>query len=566
MLYALANLHTEGKEGGYAARHSKQPVNDFGRPRPNASEEEKAALRKANPMMSAFPILFPYGEGGIEADRDVKVSFIEHVRWALQYHDRRFRTHHSFPFVAFGIQQKREALGSVRLHMSRRDFERDGRILAGITPEDLRMAEEEEKSGERVSSEAVQVLLKHLRAMGGKVMGSDASRAGYRPQIWGTSIAKNPASIWLTVNPVDIHDPIAQVFAGEKINMDLFDKTAGPDKDARARNIAFDPYAAAKFFRFIITTLLETIFNITSTGQKVNSGMGTLGEVDAYFGVVEAQGRGTLHLHMLIWLKHAPTTEEMHDLLQGEAFRLKVAAYIKANIRAHLDGFTKDGIKTIPREAELAYSRPPNPRDADYAEKVAERERQVVRSQQVHTCKTTTCLRWNTRTERLECKRRAPFPLSDEDFIDALGNWGPQRIFGNLNSWNPDVSQVCACNNDMKLLTNGRETRQCAWYCTCYSTKKQQRCHNQSALLAEGIAYHEKNKSYLDDPKHQNRLLLYRCFQALNREAEYSGPQVIMYLMGWGDTFKSHNYVPIYWSSVVSRIYRTFPEIRKSAA
>jgi hypothetical protein len=36
----------------------------------------------------AFLCLFPYGEGGIEAARLVKVDFGEHVRWALRYHDR----------------------------------------------------------------------------------------------------------------------------------------------------------------------------------------------------------------------------------------------------------------------------------------------------------------------------------------------------------------------------------------------------------------------------------------------------------------------------------------------
>ena len=49
---------------------------------------------------------FPYGFGGIEAEREVTVPFTEHIQWALQYHDRRFRKHETFPFVAFGIGQR----------------------------------------------------------------------------------------------------------------------------------------------------------------------------------------------------------------------------------------------------------------------------------------------------------------------------------------------------------------------------------------------------------------------------------------------------------------------------
>ena len=54
----------------------------------------------------AFPCLFPFRHGGIEADRPEEVSFGEHAKWALRYHDHRFRKHETFPFVAFDIQQR----------------------------------------------------------------------------------------------------------------------------------------------------------------------------------------------------------------------------------------------------------------------------------------------------------------------------------------------------------------------------------------------------------------------------------------------------------------------------
>ena len=63
-----------------------------------------------NPLMAAYPVLWPYVEGGIEGDRPQNVSFNDHVQWALQYYDRRFRIHHFFPFVAFGIEQKHMVL------------------------------------------------------------------------------------------------------------------------------------------------------------------------------------------------------------------------------------------------------------------------------------------------------------------------------------------------------------------------------------------------------------------------------------------------------------------------
>ena len=49
--------------------------------------------------------------------------------------------------------------------------------------------------------------------------------------------------------------------------------------------------------------------------------MGVLSKVNAYFGVVEAQGCGSLHLHIMMWLKNAPNVDEMHILLKSNEFQ-----------------------------------------------------------------------------------------------------------------------------------------------------------------------------------------------------------------------------------------------------
>ena len=120
-------------------------------------------------------------------------------------------------------------------------------------------------------------------------MGSNHAQDHLRSQIWSTSVMLNPPSLWITINPCDLHDPIAQVFAGEEIDLDHFNASMGPSKDKRAQNIAMDPYAAAKFFHFMIRTTLETLFGIKVTAFQAHSSDGVLGRVSAYFGVVESQ-------------------------------------------------------------------------------------------------------------------------------------------------------------------------------------------------------------------------------------------------------------------------------------
>lgn len=149
-------------------------------------------------------------------------------------------------------------------------------------------------------------------------------RASYRGQVWGTCLMLRGPSLWLTINPCDLHDPIMQLFAGEEIDMDQFNAKLGPDSSHRAANVAQDPYAAAKFFFFIINTVLSTLFGIEVSKDHVYSQPGLLGRITDYFGVVEAQGRGTLHVHMLLWLEDAPNAEEMHLLLQRESFRERI--------------------------------------------------------------------------------------------------------------------------------------------------------------------------------------------------------------------------------------------------
>jgi hypothetical protein len=161
--------------------------------------------------------------------------------------------------------------------------------------------------------------------------------------------------------------------------------------------------------------------------------MGILGRVRAYFGLVESQNRGSLHLHLLVWLFGAPSEDEMHRLLQDAEFRARVLAYIRANLRAHVPGLeSAAAIKQTPNETEIAYSRPVDPDAPDYDAQLVNFERRLVRAKQVHTCELRRCLVPNKRGY-YRCKRRAPFELSAEDTINEAGEWKSKRLYEYLN-------------------------------------------------------------------------------------------------------------------------------------
>lgn len=560
MTWGLANLWSEGKEGGYVERHGSRFVRDIGGP-DVTSEDASDRTNSNNLFEQAFPCLFPYGVGGVEARRPVPIPFIEHIRWALQYHDHRFRLHPVFPFYSYGLWIKRQALTSAHIQMKRKIFERHAQILASITTADLQQAAQEEKQNIPFKNPAIRLLRRHINVSSIRIIGSDKRRLALRSKIRSTILYLAPPNLWVTINPHDLDDPIAQIFAGANIDMNNFSNLLGPSADERARTIAMDPYAAAKFFHFIINVILETLFGVTLTGYRINSSNGIFGPINSYIGTVESQGRATLHLHMLLFLRNAPSAMEMEKLLKTEEFRKKVSAYIATNIHAFISGMsTTEEVFSKTAEPGLAYSRPPDPDDTGFERKFQEMEKKLARAQQVHVCEENRCLRPDKHGMMI-CKRRAPWEISPEAFIHEDGAWGPKRLFPYFTGWSPMILVCNRCNNDVKIITNGSATKALTFYICCYSAKKQGRSYNSSALLADGLLQHfeRPDNQYTQNLLEMNRLLLFRCLHVLNREQEISGPMVMSLLMGWNDIYLSHQYSSIYWNSFVGYLFKVCP-------
>ena len=130
-----------------------------------------------------------------------------------------------------------------------------------------------------------------------------------------------------------------------------------------------------------------------------------------------------------------------------------------------------------------------------------------------------------------------------------------------MNAWVPGITINARCNNNIKFLTNGRETSNISFYITAYSTKKQGCSYNLSAIMTQGFAYHVKQTTYADEICDQQQKLLFHLVHAINCEQELSAPMVISYLMGWKDTYCSHRYMPIYWTLFVTAMVKAFPEL-----
>ena len=64
---------------------------------------------------------------------------------------------------------------------------------------------------------------------------------------------------------------------------------------------------------------------------------GVLGPVRGYYGTVENQGRGSLHIHMLIWLDHKLSPSILRDNVKHANFRKDLINYLEDIIKEDLD-------------------------------------------------------------------------------------------------------------------------------------------------------------------------------------------------------------------------------------
>jgi hypothetical protein len=294
---------------------------------------DKPANEYSNPklLLGIFPTLFPYGCGGLEdCSRPVKINYVEHLRYLLSFGDRRFEENCSFIFIVFNILQRRTACLHAHLMASRPYFQQSAQLLESLSSTDVATALVNISKGaySKVADHRITTLIKHIKVVSGHIMGSAHSRSALRTKIHSLCFNQGLPSLFVTINPADIHSPVALYFSGVDLDLDKVLPEAMGTSYERAKIIAAHPVATAKFFN----TLIKSILKYLVLG-------GVLGPVKAYFGTVESQGRGSLHLHLLVWLKHEFTPAQLKEQIQSKDFREKLLQYLEDIVKEDLDAF-----------------------------------------------------------------------------------------------------------------------------------------------------------------------------------------------------------------------------------
>ncbi|KIM73508.1 hypothetical protein PILCRDRAFT_26648, partial [Piloderma croceum F 1598] len=293
---------------------------------------------------------------------------------------------------------------------------------------------------------------------------------------------------------------------------------------------------------------------------------GILGVVKGYYGCVEAQGRGTLHCHMMIWIEGALNPNEIRD---------RVLKDDEDEFKTRLLSFLDDTISNfLPLDPEPSLSVPASKfhpcsvrgidlqtEPCDWQKHLKKDLHHLVGRCQSHSHSKTCYKYWKGPPDPKECR----FDL-DENNTCPTSTIDPETgeiclrcLDGMVNNFNSTILQAVRCNMDIKFIGSGASAKAILYYITDYITKSQLKTHVAYAALELAVAKLGQYDAHDDDLELRAKRLLQKCAHAMISHQELSGQQVSMYLMDFEDHFTSHSFRKLYWTSFESYLNQQEP-------
>ncbi|KZS89905.1 hypothetical protein SISNIDRAFT_398553, partial [Sistotremastrum niveocremeum HHB9708] len=286
---------------------------------------------------------------------------------------------------------------------------------------------------------------------------------------------------------------------------------------------------------------------------------GALGKVSAYYGCVEAQGRGSLHCHMMVWIKGAldpnairRRVTELHD----EEFCRKLIAYLDNNISNFVPpcpiGEHQPSVHTSSRPHPCQTLGPaPIARNA---------ERTIDLNKLVVACQThrhnRTCYKyWKGPPDPKQCRFDLdPDNVQQESTIDEEGNVNLRCIEGMINNYNETILECVRCNMDIKFIASGRDAKAIMYYITDYVTKSPLSTHASYVALETAVKHLREGSRSVDATNGADResrtkasSIVQRCAFSILGQQELSAQQVASELLNLDDHFTSHQFRHLFW-------------------
>lgn len=264
-----------------------------------------------NPALLAwvFPHLDPFGIGAFnEPNRagNRSLSFPRQVHNLILQHNSPFANDANFAYVCWNVIQKRELNRSLIFRIPVGECEQLGRRLYELAPaltDLLRIWETEPWAVPKTNMQKEAIsLVNRLQSVAKHLRGTSGYKQARRHELRGLIRKFGTPALFITINPADVFNPLMGIFGGIETS-----QWCRMTQFERACFVAKNPAAAAQFFDEILRNFLSIVVTPGAARPSL------FGICDAYYGMVEAQGCGTLHCHMLLWIRGNPNPELLRE-------------------------------------------------------------------------------------------------------------------------------------------------------------------------------------------------------------------------------------------------------------
>src|SRR5436190_4886377 len=420
------------------------------------------------------------------------------------------------------LQLRSSSLGNTLL-VKRQDWKSVKEDIASLTVDQLQTAAKSVAKGQLIDNPIIQRLQRDLTTIGMQVPESFSQKLKMRSKIRGLIARYGMPAFWMTINPSDLRNPLVLILAGVECPEDILSRANVAIRHSTATS---NPVAVAQFFNHICKGIFKSLLR-SHTGQ-----IGILGEVANHFGVVEANGRGMLHLHALIWLTGNLAFDSLrHRLLQDSTFANKMMHYLESIIVQSIDSDSSldIGPTDLPPSSKCQES------NNEFHVKLSADSNSVACKNQVHSkSHNATCFKYHQKGPgKGSCRFGMPWDLCSHSEVDKLGVIHLAQNHGWVNPWNPAIASCIHSNHDISWIPTVTKCLCLIYYLTNYATKDDVSPYQmlvKAALLKQSI---EKAKATLtpnaEDLRIQNKDMdqfTLRCFNSLSHDREISGVQI----------------------------------------
>ncbi|KAJ7572015.1 hypothetical protein C8J56DRAFT_809857 [Mycena floridula] len=291
---------------------------------------------------------------------------------------------------------------------------------------------------------------------------------------------------------------------------------------------------------------------------------GVFGRVKHYYGVIEAQNQGSLHLHIIIWLEGALSPLMIQTkCIQDPEFKQHLFTWLESIFKHALPEGTMSIEGPRAAQTQCLLSRPPHPDLSDFDTVWPQFLREVLdASGQVHrhseTCfkKLPISIAALSPSERDKyCRFNYPYEIISETSIDDNGRIHHKRLDGNVVGHNPTISGSFQCNTDGKFIGSGLFGMALSIYMSNYTAK----ASLDSAVIISAFSSAFKSLQLSQAPgdtlpmdEEQCRKLLLKTLNQANGRRELSGQQVASTLLGYPNHISDARFSVFYWSKLLT--------------